>query len=770
MRCPSITDFQSPAKGQKRLDQAIDSLGNDVVHKILGFSLYILGFPYDYISSNVGISEPGLKTFIKDVCQNGVQRFLDKRKKAAYSIPPKDFPVAAPPKTTVEYSDIGENHVQFKLTGPISLRLHKDDIIGKKLLSLLFLDAGLLRQKDVANLLDCRRLSVYKNHQKFNSLGTKGLLDNREGQKRDYKVDSEVKGEIIKEYLLSIFSNEVPTKTTISNSLKERFSKDYSERSVASHLKKLGLTDNKKEFISEIVHHVNERVDSLDYLIIPGWVPEVSNHLEVLKIFRKSTTNCVELLRHTDSNIFAIEQKIETLQSEVQPFLLELLFRELKNDPTECPNCKSGNIVSCKEKNRSRTPKEIKTSFGGSLILKGNLLEKAQCLDCSENFSVIEAMLNLAEIAKYTALTQKKICSANRAGSYENAAKNLKELINLDINRNQVRLVSNHVGDYIANEFKQLGADIAEGLPTELISRRHPLVKKLKIDEKYFDSSNYLIILAVDGGRMQLFNWIPPNSEDEKVKKSLYWHENKVFRISIYDKSKLSDISGSTNSVDGKRKYKSAEIISGSTAFMATNVSWKETAPLISSHLYMRGIKLEDVKLCISDGSEHIMREVFQPLFPKATHILDYYHKNEALHECLKITGSVWEKEEELKNYLWAGDTVELVRGLEEIQSRFGKPGKGKRNPDNPKVKLDNFISHIAQNKDRLNYNSYREQGYPIGSGSIESAVKLFGKRIKGTEKQWNEYGGEAILNLYAFLISEDNRWDKLWETQTPWM
>ena len=99
MRCPSVTDFQSPAKGQKRLDQAIDSLGNDVVNKILGFSLYILGFPYDYISSNVGFSEPGLKTFIKDVCQNGVQRFLDKRKKAAYSIPQKDFPVAAPPKT-----------------------------------------------------------------------------------------------------------------------------------------------------------------------------------------------------------------------------------------------------------------------------------------------------------------------------------------------------------------------------------------------------------------------------------------------------------------------------------------------------------------------------------------------------------------------------------------------------------------------------------------------------------------------------------------------
>jgi len=67
MQCPSVTDFQSPAKGQKRLDQAIDSLGNDVVNKILGFSLYIPGFPYDYISSNVGFSEPGLKTVLLQI-------------------------------------------------------------------------------------------------------------------------------------------------------------------------------------------------------------------------------------------------------------------------------------------------------------------------------------------------------------------------------------------------------------------------------------------------------------------------------------------------------------------------------------------------------------------------------------------------------------------------------------------------------------------------------------------------------------------------------
>lgn len=109
-----------------------------------------------------------------------------------------------------------------------------------------------------------------------------------------------------------------------------------------------------------------------------------------------------------------------------------------------------------------------------------------------------------------------------------------------------------------------------------------------------------------------------------------------------------------------------------------------------------------------------------------------------------------------------------MIANLREIQSEVGRPDKGKRKTDDPKVVLDNFINHLNENKGRLQYKKYRSFQYPIGSGSIESAVKLFGKRIKGTEKQWSD--GEAILHLYAFLLSEDERWNKLWEVHNPWM
>ena len=101
------------------------------------------------------------------------------------------------------------------------------------------------------------------------------------------------------------------------------------------------------------------------------------------------------------------------------------------------------------------------------------------------------------------------------------------------------------------------------------------------------------------------------------------------------------------------------------------------------------------------------------------------------------------------------------------IQEKLGVPQGNILSPTLSNIfltTLDNFINHLSENKDRLQYKKYRENKYPIGSGSVESAVKLFGKRIKGTEKQWNENGGESILNLYAFLLSEDERWKRLWK------
>ncbi len=67
-----------------------------------------------------------------------------------------------------------------------------------------------------------------------------------------------------------------------------------------------------------------------------------------------------------------------------------------------------------------------------------------------------------------------------------------------------------------------------------------------------------------------------------------------------------------------------------------------------------------------------------------------------------------------------------------------------------------------------MNYPEYRRRGWPIASGVTESGVKLFNKRVKGTEQFWNTDGAESILALRALWLSEDQRWSRYWSTTTP--
>ncbi len=771
MQCPDLNITQSLNKGQKRLDQAVASLGGDVVGRILGYSLYLFGYPYDFISDATPLSEPGIKTLVQDITQNGVERFFDGRRKSNFRVrnrSDRDTPA-------VKYLDNDDNYVKFQITGKVSLKIGKTDTLGKRLITLLFTKEKLMTQKDAAKILGCRRLAIQQNLQRLRKSGSRGILDNRQGQKSDYKFGIDVKGEIIKSFISSIFEGKTPTKTTVSKHLNEKFSNDYSERATALHLKKLGLTDNKYELILEIVRRTNGKIDSMKYLTIDKETPgaEHARYIESIRIFKERLMGCCQSDEIIGKNIFHIEKKVESVQKELQSVILKSVVKEIEKGVCQCPNCRSAEVFfyGNADIKKSGYFKSIKTGFGGSLRFESKDLPIGRCDSCGYEFDIARDILRILEKDKFTPLTQMKICSANRAGSYENAVRNLNELINLDINKNQVRKISNHVGSYITDEFEKLGNEIYQGMSSEVISQRHPLLTKLKVEKKYLNRSDYLICLAVDGGRMQLFDWIPPEKDQARGKKTLYWHENKVFRISIYDKTNPGDIANCCDSTDVKKVYKSARMIPGLTTYGATNKSWKETGSLIVSHLYMRGIKPEQVALCISDGSEHILKRIFIPFFPQATHILDYYHKSEALHKCLKsINRTENSLLETLKNLLWEGAVEKLIDKLKELQSKVGKPIEGKRNSDDPKVILDNFINHLSKNEERLRYKEYRNKKYPIGSGSVESAVKLFGKRIKGTEKQWNENGGESILALYAFLLSEDKRWKNLWKVQIPWM
>jgi hypothetical protein len=64
-------------------------------------------------------------------------------------------------------------------------------------------------------------------------------------------------------------------------------------------------------------------------------------------------------------------------------------------------------------------------------------------------------------------------------------------------------------------------------------------------------------------------------------------------------------------------------------------------------------------------------------------------------------------------------------------------------------------LSYLQGNKERMRYAEYRKDGLPITSSLVESLVKQFNYRVKGTEKFWSEEGAEGILQLRADVLSD---------------
>jgi hypothetical protein len=69
---------------------------------------------------------------------------------------------------------------------------------------------------------------------------------------------------------------------------------------------------------------------------------------------------------------------------------------------------------------------------------------------------------------------------------------------------------------------------------------------------------------------------------------------------------------------------------------------------------------------------------------------------------------------------------------------------------------LASILHYFRQNTGRMRYGTYRQRGYFIGSGAIESAGKqLTAARIKGAGMRWNVAALNALLTLRCVFLEQ---------------
>jgi hypothetical protein len=321
----------------------------------------------------------------------------------------------------------------------------------------------------------------------------------------------------------------------------------------------------------------------------------------------------------------------------------------------------------------------------------------------------------------------RKVCEANRAGSFEKAAQLLQTLASVTMSAKQVQLISERVGELLAQERRQA---------TEQFLERRTARPKTK--------GPRLLVISMDGGRVQTRQ---PNP-DEK------WKEDKVGVV--FESVPCPER-------PGEEYHGPAPLNRSITATMA---KWDTLGDQLSALADRRGYATATEKLCLSDGAGSIAT-VRQRCFPDAAFILDHTHAVEHLHQTAQAAFGAGDKAqawvERQKERLWNGHLNPLISEIVRLSRRAGAPPKGAPETDRKRILATN-VHYFKTNRDGMDYPTFRKKGWPIGSGIVESVIKQLGQRVKGTEKHWNLSGAEATLQVMAHLLSEDGAWDDFWK------
>jgi hypothetical protein len=94
------------------------------------------------------------------------------------------------------------------------------------------------------------------------------------------------------------------------------------------------------------------------------------------------------------------------------------------------------------------------------------------------------------------------------------------------------------------------------------------------------------------------------------------------------------------------------------------------------------------------------------------------------------------------------GEVLSVVRGLRSLATRRRLSPSGRK-------RLGRICGYFERNRERMRYDEYLREGYPIASGVIEGACRHVVKdRLERTGMSWTKPGAQALLHLRSVAVS----------------
>lgn len=131
--------------------------------------------------------------------------------------------------------------------------------------------------------------------------------------------------------------------------------------------------------------------------------------------------------------------------------------------------------------------------------------------------------------------------------------------------------------------------------------------------------------------------------------------------------------------------------------------------------------------------------------YPHAVQIVDWYHAADRLERVAQAAFSTlaertpWLKQ--VTDDLWAGRVTPVIQACEQLAARCEEARQA--------------VTYFTNNAARMKYDQYRQAGYLIGSGTVESGCKqIVTQRLKKPGAQWDVDGAVQTAKARAAWLS----------------
>ena len=176
-------------------------------------------------------------------------------------------------------------------------------------------------------------------------------------------------------------------------------------------------------------------------------------------------------------------------------------------------------------------------------------------------------------------------------------------------------------------------------------------------------------------------------------------------------------------------------------------------APALKAELARRRVHAVEKITTVNDGAEWIWDQVQSYLPDWRVEVLDWSH---GMQNLAKAGNAAWGEGTaaarawlaQRETELWHGQRMKIDIALHQLPQRYKERGKAIRQVQ----------GYIDNHWERIRYDLFREEGHPIGSGTVESGAKnVVQWRMKRGGQRWSRPGAARMLLAVGEIHSK--RW-----------